>query len=192
MTSTSGGQSYGRHRGTNQTASSGAVDPSNSSDLGTWYDTYLAERAAREAAIEDAGIRAGEIIGYRAWIVRSELLMSVFWDGYVWQPKGIEHSAVVDPLWGAGLHAFKTIKKATSDYGFYGCPGDPLVIGEVALWGKVIEHERGYRAEYAAIRRLISIKDRSLGRHKTHEKGWRFWRRNKRLANLRDKYGVIE
>src|SRR5437899_6819693 len=29
------------------------------------------------------------------------------------------------------------------------------VLGEVAIWGKVVEHEDGYRAEHAMVRRLI-------------------------------------
>ncbi|MGI8514607.1 MAG: hypothetical protein ACR2NT_05600 [Acidimicrobiia bacterium] len=32
-----------------------------------------------------------------------------------------------------------------------------VVVGEVSLWGKVIEHERGFRAEYAYPRRLMPI-----------------------------------
>ncbi|HEX6230493.1 MAG TPA: hypothetical protein VF029_02140 [Actinomycetota bacterium] len=31
---------------------------------------------------------------------------------------------------------------------------DPAVLGRVALWGRVIEHERGYRARYAYPQRL--------------------------------------
>jgi hypothetical protein len=33
----------------------------------------------------------------------------------------------------------------------------PTVIGSVALWGEVIEHEHGWRSEYAAVRSLIKI-----------------------------------
>ena len=29
------------------------------------------------------------------------------------------------------------------------------MLGEVALWGKVVEHEDGYRAEHAMVRRLV-------------------------------------
>jgi len=29
------------------------------------------------------------------------------------------------------------------------------VLGEVALWGKLVEHEDGYRAEHAMVRRVI-------------------------------------
>ena len=29
------------------------------------------------------------------------------------------------------------------------------VLGEVAIWGKVVEHEDGYRAEHAMVQRLV-------------------------------------
>ena len=29
------------------------------------------------------------------------------------------------------------------------------MLGEVALWGKVVEHEHGYRAEHAMVQRLL-------------------------------------
>ena len=49
------------------------------------------------------------------------------------------------------------------------------VWGEVLLWGKVIEHELGYRAEHAMVRRLV-VPDclwvAGLGRRR--------WRRNYR------------
>jgi hypothetical protein len=34
-----------------------------------------------------------------------------------------------------------------------------IVIGQVELWGEVIEHEWGYRAEYAAIKSIYSDSD---------------------------------
>ena len=33
----------------------------------------------------------------------------------------------------------------------------PCVIGSVAMWGEVIEHENGWRSEYAAVRSLTKI-----------------------------------
>lgn len=38
---------------------------------------------------------------------------------------------------------------------YYAAPVRVEVTGEVALWGKLIEHEQGYRAELAYPRRLI-------------------------------------
>jgi hypothetical protein len=33
----------------------------------------------------------------------------------------------------------------------------PVVIGSVAMWGEVIEHQHGWRSEYAAVRSIIKI-----------------------------------
>lgn len=56
-----------------------------------------------------------------------------------------------------GIHAYKTIEQArdrTTDtahfrYGFYPSVGVDTVWGSLKLWGRIIEHERGYRAEFA-------------------------------------------
>lgn len=53
-----------------------------------------------------------------------------------------------------GIHAFKTWELA-ADAIQIGTDSLYPVFGVVALWGKVVEHERGYRAEHAMIRRLI-------------------------------------
>lgn len=74
-----------------------------------------------------------------------------------------------------GVHAFKDEARALAYCRLYamqeamfesiiyhgrpGCvPWRPFAIGTVALWGEVIEHEEGYRAEFAkvmSINRLI-------------------------------------
>lgn len=52
-----------------------------------------------------------------------------------------------------GLYAYKSDSWAKEQiglgqhYGSYG--GIPTVIGTVALWGRIVEHEHGYRAQYA-------------------------------------------
>jgi len=52
-----------------------------------------------------------------------------------------------DPACTCGLHATRTpdLLRRTRD---------PAVVGTVALWGRVIEHEHGYRAEFAYPQRL--------------------------------------
>lgn len=90
------------------------------------------------------GIRVGEIIAYRCWLLRS--------DGYL-------RSAVMESMWAPGeamqmeegslgIHAWKTRAKCLK----YGMAG--YVIGSVALWGEVTECKHGYTAEFAAIRTI--------------------------------------
>ncbi len=53
------------------------------------------------------------------------------------------HTTEVVPVKGCycGIHAYKTLPK--DRHGF------PRLYAKVALWGKVLEHEEGYRAQYA-------------------------------------------
>ena len=53
----------------------------------------------------------------------------------------------------------------------------PFVIGSVAMWGEVIEHEHGWRSEFAAVRSIIDI----TGNISFGSKDWL-------LLELREKY----
>lgn len=104
------------------------------------------EKAVQEQ-IENAGVTFGEIIAWRGWVLRvhnsSYRLCSVAAPGN-WKPGIPMHDG--DALYaGGGVHAWKTKKQAAT----YMADCKPCVIGRVALWGEVIEHELGYRAEFA-------------------------------------------
>jgi len=51
-----------------------------------------------------------------------------------------------------GIYAFKKLNEAIINYllGTHDC-----IIGEVNLWGKIIEHADGYRAEYAQVEQIL-------------------------------------
>jgi len=105
-------------------------------------------KSRREAhqAIPSSGIEAGEITGWRCWRWFDWCLHSMMVDG-VWMPG--------EPMTGdvecAGVHAWKTkndaVCYATATHSAYGV----IVVGSVKLWGIVVEHEAGYRAEFAKI-----------------------------------------
>ena len=148
-------------------------------------------------AVKDAGIRAGEIIAYRAWSVFNGKLRSMAAE-FDWEPNGI-------PLWHkrmlsgktrmdwppvpykspngvdeemAGFHAFKSMWDVEFEY--RPCDADDAVVyGQVKLWGTVYEHQYGYRAEYAKVHTLMEY--RSLRRY--HHIG-------DVLKSLREAYGV--
>lgn len=51
-----------------------------------------------------------------------------------------------------GIHAYKTLVQPEK-YGYQYPPethlkGEQFVYGQIALWGRVIEHEDGYRAQF--------------------------------------------
>lgn len=95
-------------------------------------------------------ITAGEIIGWRGWFVRQGHLRSLVAVNY-WRP-GKPMVGNVDEtleMWGShillGVYAYKELDNVARSH----LISD--VIGRVKLWGKVIEYEFGYRAEYASI-----------------------------------------
>ena len=165
------GAANGRYRAAAQAASGNSFDPTSAAHLGTGAPCAA---APIPAPLENAGIRTGELIGYRAWILGGDgLLRSVFVADYIWRPGAVETSQRVDPIWGAGLHAFKTLRETRLQYSFHSHVQRGVVFGEVFLWGEVIEHEYGYRAQYAAIKSLISLDNRySDFRHPR----WKFWK----------------
>ena len=101
-----------------------------------------------------AAHRYGYIIGWRWWRVDRGGLYSLWVGvGSAW-PTGQALWAGTklhpDPrnYWGqCGIYAWRTAEQALRQRMPTGY--DLFVLGEVALWGHVIEHERGYRAEYA-------------------------------------------
>jgi hypothetical protein len=115
--------------------------------------------------VEDAGIRAGEVTAQRCWWVRDRRLFSVYMSSVEWHPNTPVSG---DVSVGYGVHGFKTHDdlaryrsdaiawKAQSHYRCCDCPMcrgmyPDLVSGTVSMWGQIVEHERGYRAEHAKI-----------------------------------------
>lgn len=123
--------------------------------------------------IENAGIRAGEITAFRGWRVVGDRLTSIFRNEHEWLP-GVPMQGDVRGEY--GVHAFKEVG-LVEDYArmttlndmwrdmsayFIGLDGKVkpkprparnrvFAFGRIALWGEVIEHERGYRAEFGKI-----------------------------------------
>lgn len=100
-------------------------------------------------SFEDAGIRAGEVVAYRCWVLRDGLLYSAAMSNYAWHPG---KPAEGDPnKIDEGVHGFKNRHRACSYIGDYEQDGAIVVSGTVDLWGDVYEHEWGYRASKAAV-----------------------------------------
>jgi hypothetical protein len=161
-----------------------SAQAANLSHMGALSTLAQQAAAASRPSIEDAGIRAGEITAFRAWVWKDGLLHSMAAQ-FVWIPGAIVEG---DPSSGLGVHAFKTLGDAVGQYGFYGDTRLPVVFGTVSLWGDVIEHEKGYRAEFAAIESLVMAVPGPVGHPR-----WKFWKKPRNaLAEARRAYGLGE
>jgi hypothetical protein len=117
--------------------------PSNIKGPLYWIDVEPPE------PIPNGGIIAGEIIGHRCWRIMNDKLWSMIID-YYWIP----HKFAEGDVKNDGVHSFKEVLSAM----YYAQhSGAIVVIGTIKMWGEVVEHERGYRAQYARINSLDKI-----------------------------------
>ena len=99
----------------------------------------------------------GYIEAYRIWAYYSETGKlgaagcAYCEDRGIWEPKKVTRARIVGsdvPGIPGGLPGYHGVKKEEFVDKF-GYNKDVFVFGKVALWGATVEHERGYRAEYA-------------------------------------------
>jgi hypothetical protein len=149
------GANYGEHRRADAKTS---CDSAGSSNTGHHRaePLLITGNKTRDAALGEPRIRAGEIIGWRFWKLSNGLLHSVIVP-YTWRPGVFERSSSKQGGFkNPGYHAYRDKEEAEREAAMYGC-WLPAVIGSVAMWGEVIEHEHGWRSEYAAIRSITEI-----------------------------------
>jgi hypothetical protein len=130
------------------------------------------QSAAPAAGTSARGARPGVrrsteiIVGWRVWGlstvepsgVRSApsvplILTSTFMNS-VWHPGKVMTACCGANILRHGIHAFATPAEAIT-YMSEGRKPIRHVFGEVSLWGRVVIHERGYRAECAYPRRIL-------------------------------------
>lgn len=135
----------------------------------------LAPRKTVADVIPDA---IDPVIGWRAWRVTGPLLVSM--NDTPWTP-GVALTAECrstahtppDPRCSCGLYAAKSADHLRG-MGYNRYDGDDFVaVGEVMLWGGVIEGTQGWRAQFGYPRRLY-----------VPFEAWRL------VAGLREQYGV--
>jgi hypothetical protein len=153
----------------------------------TFYPTFLPRSAP--PTIPYAGVRAGELIGHRMWLVLSDLELCSLAHHFIWQPNATIEGDV-DKVVGDNLPYFitKLIYGGTYSYNnldhIYGSEDldgmDPrkfpmpitfdaffashkfhtlhaIAIGTIKMWGEVVEHEKGYRAQYAKLQAIDQV-----------------------------------
>lgn len=135
------------------------------------YDVF--EPAPKPPLLRDT-IIAGEIVGYRCWRIENNLLRSVY-QSDIWQPNQVLEGRKLGDWNSRGIHAWKDsgseeyhnyirsyLNSDNDDFTnmiMFGRSNIPeskpaMLTGTVFLWGDVVEHERGYRAEFARVRSL--------------------------------------
>lgn len=94
------------------------------------------------------------LIGYRAWLVSGAGIVKSMFHEYTWLTGRPQPSRRLSLSGRRGWWAFKTNALLRATYG----PsrknmGNPYIHyqqnGRVRLWGRVVEHKHGYRAQYA-------------------------------------------
>jgi len=115
------------------------------------------------ATIESAGIHLGEVTAWRLWRVDGHRLKSVSND-VTWLP-GVPMTGDPKPTNAAGIYAFRepaeiyAFNESAEAYRAISNSCVSTVLGTVKLWGRYVEHERGYRAEFAKITSLFQKND---------------------------------
>jgi hypothetical protein len=135
-------------------------------------------------AIPYAGVRAGEITGHRMWYVLNNLQLCSIAHHFIWEPNATIHGDVdkiVDDSYGSftysiyggtysyndrgDIYEYGGLTRINPDefpmlihFDYYrgSCTIHGIAIGTIKCWGEVVEHEKGYRAQYA---KLTSITD---------------------------------
>lgn len=164
----------------------------------SWVFTNDIVRAAEK--LEQSAPEVGEIVAWRCWRFCGGYLQSVTANN-VWAPREVmsgDVNGTVELDWfaviKAGVYAWKdqtsALDQAAASIHFQDQRQAQLsaqrvviarrevVIGRVLLWGEVVEHEKGYRAQHA---RVSAIDDIVC---------WPDFPRERVLAELRERYGV--
>ena len=170
------GADYGEHRRADAQTSCDSAGSSNPGHHRT-QPLLITGDKTKDAALGAPRIRAGEIIGWRFWRLRNGLLNSVIVP-YTWRPGVFERSGSKQRGFkNPGYHAFRDKEQAEHAALMY-AHWWPSVIGSVAMWGEVMEHQRGWRSEYAAVQSITKINGNVSFRSK-----------HSLLLELREKYG---
>jgi hypothetical protein len=116
-------------------------------------------------SLKSEGMRAGEIIAWRAWHIKDDNLLSVVAEGKTWSAT---EPMVGNPAAGYGVHAYKSPHGPVLDSYVTREHTNLWVIGEVAMWGDVIEHADGYRSEFARVHSFVTWADKVPAYLRTH------------------------
>lgn len=138
------------------------------------------------------------IIAWRVWKVdlKTNLLTSVYMRDVIWQPGNVIQSDKLPNFEGAtpvnnqsfGIHTWKTLQGALQYVSEWTMP---CIVGTVSIWGHIVEHKDGYRAEFAYPDKLqiliMKIDEYYPWVYSIYNKS--FYNRKELEINLRNNYG---
>lgn len=135
------------------------MGPGRTSDLIAGIPTAVPE--ARVRSVDDP------VIAWRYWQVTpgTMVLSSVTQKQWAWTSgqalravcAWTDHAAPAEGC-DCGIHGSQDLT-SLRDHGLCLAPGTPLVMGKVALWGKVVPERRSWRAEYAYPAELLVVQE---------------------------------
>lgn len=155
-----------------------AFTPNNSSSTqradsragaGTETNPGEAPGTSTGTSIPYEGIRAGEIIGHRFWRIHHEVELESIATNYIWKPDtiiegDIERNYGFSGIKG-GIYSFrkdslelaKNIKNFDRESVVMLCQHIGIAYGTISMWGEVVEHESGYRAQFARVKSIEKV-----------------------------------
>lgn len=153
------------------------------------YEAVIALEDTREKAREALArareltkgdqILHGEIIAWRAWTYDHETQLLRSWmSDAIWPTDEPLFAPSVSERFGNGIHAFKTRRQAERF-----CSGI-MIYGSVKLWGSVIEHTQGYKAEFAQVNSIDYVSSWHVKKSLLPFAGWRVRRQLRRAYGL--------
>ena len=114
--------------------------------------------ASQYKKLKSDGIKMGEIVAYRCWPIKNGFLWSTA-AGRAWAPGEPMKAGENHLRDGLGVYAFKEMSRVIESAGSLASVGQNAVaFGTIHLWGEIVEHGIGYRAEYAAIKSLDFVR----------------------------------
>jgi hypothetical protein len=136
----------------------------------------------------------GELVGWRIWWAHEAHLLHSFAMRCVWEPgvpmRGTPGDNSPEGVW-AFRESSRAIAKADDAVAVSCLPDSIAVWGSVFMWGEVVEHEDGWRAEFASVRSLDGVR-----RVRRPTLGGRLWTvltaedDEAVLGALRERYGL--
>lgn len=111
---------------------------------------FITPTSSELTPLKSTGWRLGELTAHRAWIISPEGWLQSLTAGTIWAPGEPMDGKVSSKAEHCGIYCYKKARDMLKNH-HASSYCQSIVYGIVHIWGDIIEHELGYRAEYAKI-----------------------------------------